>query len=127
MARGDSKAMIDLRPIPCGSMISSAPEILFRDRLLVMKVTGPNEVPEFHVNESPEILFQWKGKATIELWIDGKVVPVEIPEGHAFVIPARIPHRPVREAGTIGLVVESAEPGIGSRYIPVPAEAAAQP
>lgn len=110
--------MNPLLPIPCLAMASIEPEVLFRSGLLVMKVTGPNPVEEFHVNDSPEVLFQWKGAAEVELIQDGRVTRVVIGEGQAFVIPARVPHRPVREAGTIGLVVELVCDPSQSRYAP---------
>lgn len=106
------------RPIAFAPMATIAPETLFRDRLLVMKVTGPNPVPEFHVNASPEVLFQWKGAAAVELILEGEMVRVDIGEGQAFVIPAGVPHRPVRGAGTVGLVVEIDADPSHSRYVP---------
>ena len=37
---------------------------------------------------------------------DGKAVEVPIREGEMFLLPPRIPHNPVRDANTIGLVIE---------------------
>ena len=37
---------------------------------------------------------------------DGKMVEVPIKEGEMFLLPAKIPHSPVRSEGSIGLVIE---------------------
>jgi 3-hydroxyanthranilate 3,4-dioxygenase len=31
---------------------------------------------------------------------------IEVPEGHCFLLPARVPHSPRREANSVGLVIE---------------------
>ena len=41
---------------------------------------------------------------------DGVIKAVEIPEGAMFVVPANVPHNPVRKEGTIGIVIERKRP-----------------
>jgi len=37
---------------------------------------------------------------------DGKAVDVPIKEGEVFLLPAKVPHSPVRSEGSIGMVIE---------------------
>lgn len=111
--------------IPIIALAGVGPKILHQDDLLVLQVSGPNDKAEFHINGSPEVLYQVQGTAEIELLIDGRIVTIHVGEHELFVIPAKIPHRPIREAGTIGLVVERVDEGscLENRYVEIDRDA----
>ncbi len=73
---------------------------------IVMVVGGPNSRTDFHRNEGEELFFQIEGDIRVDLYINGKIVPMAIQEGDMFLVPSGVPHRPVRGAGTVGLVIE---------------------
>jgi len=78
---------------------------------IVMIVGGPNARKDYHFNESEELFYQLEGDVEVTLQIDGKAVKHEIKEGEIFLLPANIPHNPVRPANTVGLVVEKVRKG----------------
>ncbi|MBL0743387.1 3-hydroxyanthranilate 3,4-dioxygenase [Chryseolinea lacunae] len=73
---------------------------------IVMIVGGPNARKDFHFNETEELFYQLEGDITVTIQEDGKAVPLSIKAGDMFLLPARVPHQPVRPAGSIGLVIE---------------------
>lgn len=73
---------------------------------IVMIVAGPNARKDYHYNDTEELFYQIEGDITVGLQIDGKAEQVTIKEGEMFLLPAKIPHSPVRPEGTIGLVIE---------------------
>lgn len=73
---------------------------------IVMIVGGPNARKDFHFNETEELFYQLEGNITVTIQEDGKAVAVPINEGEMFLLPARVPHRPERPAGSVGLVIE---------------------
>ena len=73
---------------------------------IVMIVAGPNARKDYHYNETEELFFQVEGDIIVKTQQDGKLVEYEIKEGEMFLLPAKIPHSPVRSAGSIGLVIE---------------------
>jgi len=73
---------------------------------IVMIVAGPNERKDFHYNETEELFFQIEGEITVRIQEDGKAVDIPIKEGEMFLLPAKVPHSPIRPEGTIGLVIE---------------------
>ena len=73
---------------------------------IVMIVAGPNARKDYHYNETEELFFQLEGDITVYIQENGKKVEVPIKEGEMFLLPARIPHSPVRPKGSIGLVIE---------------------
>src|SRR3989338_3721221 len=80
--------------------------LMFKDQLKVMYVTGPNTRKDYHLEMGEELFFQVKGSMVVEAWEHGKRKSVEIKEGEVFVLPARVPHSPQRFANTLGLVIE---------------------
>lgn len=73
---------------------------------IVMVVGGPNARKDYHYNESEELFYQIEGDITVFAQIDGKKQEITIKEGEIFLLPANIPHNPVRPENTIGLVIE---------------------
>lgn len=77
---------------------------------IVMIVGGPNARKDYHFNETEELFYQLEGNINVRIQEDGKPVDVPIKEGEMFLLPARVPHRPERPAGSVGLVIECKRP-----------------
>lgn len=73
---------------------------------IVMIVGGPNARKDYHYNETEELFFQIKGDIIVKTQQNGKLVEYQINEGEMFLLPAKIPHSPIRTEGSIGLVIE---------------------
>ncbi len=73
---------------------------------IVMIVAGPNARKDYHYNETEELFYQLEGDINVRIQEDGKAVDVPIKAGEMFLLPARIPHSPMRSEGSIGLVIE---------------------
>lgn len=73
---------------------------------------GPNTRNDFHVNPTEELFYQLKGDIALRVQpLDGaKPYDIVIHEGDLFMLPRRVPHRPQRPAGTLGLIVEFPRP-----------------
>lgn len=84
--------------------------------LRVLIVTGPCSVQEYHVNSSPELLIQLSGAAAIKYVCDGRELECELEPGQIVCIPPGVPHLPIRSSGSIGIVVELANPSTAATY-----------
>jgi len=73
---------------------------------IVMIVAGPNARKDYHYNETEELFYQIEGNITVRIQEDGKAVDIPVNEGEMFLLPAKVPHSPMRSEGSIGLVVE---------------------
>lgn len=73
---------------------------------IIMVVGGPNVRKDYHYNETEEFFYQIKGDIVVRIQEDGKAVDVPIKEGEIFLLPAKVPHSPMRSEGSIGLVIE---------------------
>lgn len=73
---------------------------------IVMIVGGPNARKDYHYNETEELFYQLEGEITVKIQEDGKVVEVPIKAGDMYLHPAKVPHSPIRPAGSVGLVIE---------------------
>lgn len=73
---------------------------------IVMIVAGPNARKDYHYNETEELFYQIEGSITVRIQEDGQAVDIPINEGEMFLLPAKVPHSPMRSEGSIGLVVE---------------------
>ena len=83
------------------------------DDYIVMVVAGPNARKDYHFNETEEWFFQLEGHITVRIQEDGKPREVHLGPGDMFLCPAKTPHSPVREAGSVGLVLERKRAGRG--------------
>jgi len=77
---------------------------------IVMIVGGPNARKDYHFNETEELFYQLEGSIKVTIQEEGQPVEIIINEGEMFLLPARVPHRPERPAGTVGLVIECKRP-----------------
>ena len=73
---------------------------------IVMIVGGPNSRKDYHYNETEELFYQIKGNIIVKTQQNGSLVEYEINEGEMFLLPAKVPHSPVRTEGSVGLVIE---------------------
>ena len=73
---------------------------------IVMVVGGPNARKDYHYNETEELFYQIEGEILVKTQQKGKLVEIPIKAGEMFLLPAKIPHSPVRSEGSIGLVIE---------------------
>lgn len=73
---------------------------------IVMIVAGPNARKDYHYNETEELFYQLEGNITVYIQDEGEKIAMQLGPGDMFLLPAKTPHSPVREANSIGLVVE---------------------
>lgn len=73
---------------------------------IVMIVGGPNARKDFHYNEGEELFYQLEGEIQIAVQTDHGKEIMELGAGDMFLLPAKVPHSPIRTEGSIGLVIE---------------------
>jgi 3-hydroxyanthranilate 3,4-dioxygenase len=80
---------------------------IFREEdFMVTVVGGPNARTDYHVNPTEEFFFQLKGTVKVRIQHEGKPHDVVLPEGSIYLLPANVPHAPMRGPDTVGLIVE---------------------
>jgi 3-hydroxyanthranilate 3,4-dioxygenase len=73
---------------------------------IVMIVAGPNARKDYHYNETEELFYQLEGNITVYVQDEGIKKAMNLSAGDMFLLPAKVPHSPVRHENSIGLVVE---------------------
>ncbi len=83
-----------------------AKTIFRQDDFMITVVGGPNTRTDYHVNPTEEFFFQMKGTVKVRIQHQGKPHDVILPEGSIYLLPANVPHSPMRGPNTVGLIVE---------------------
>ena len=76
------------------------------DDYIVMVVSGPNSRKDYHVNQTEELFYQLEGHITIYVQENGQRKQVDLSAGDLFLLPANMPHSPLRHKDSLGLVIE---------------------
>ena len=84
-----------------------ANKVIWQDsEFICMVVHGPNARNDFHVDPGDEIFYQVRGDIRVDVMHEGQRQVNLIQEGDMLLVPAGVPHAPLRPADTWGLVVE---------------------
>ena len=70
-------------------------------------IRGPNARNDFHIDPGDEIFYQLEGAICVDvIQPDGTRKRNRLNQGDVLLVPAGVPHSPLRPAGSWGLVVE---------------------
>lgn len=76
------------------------------DDYIVMIVGGPNARKDYHYNETEELFYQLEGNIKVAVQTENGKEVLELGPGDMFLLPAKMPHSPIRTENSIGLVIE---------------------
>ncbi len=76
------------------------------DDYVIIVVGGPNDRPDFHINETEEFFYQLEGDMVLKIKDENGIRDVPIKEGEVLLLPGNTIHSPRRPANTVGMVVE---------------------
>ncbi|MDH4170875.1 MAG: 3-hydroxyanthranilate 3,4-dioxygenase [Acidimicrobiia bacterium] len=75
--------------------------------LIFMVIRGPNARNDFHIDPGDEIFYQLQGTIQVDVRNDdGDVESHLVHEGALLLVPAGVPHSPLRPAESWGVVIE---------------------
>jgi len=93
-------------------------QVIYKNKdFVVMIVGGPNSRKDFHINPTEELYYQLEGEMNLRIIQDGQPEDIRIRQGEMFLLPANIPHCPLRKARTVGMVIERQRPEGESDHI----------
>src|SRR5690242_919065 len=81
-------------------------EVFPQSEFIFQIIRGPNARSDFHVDPGDEIFYQLQGTIRVDVIEDGKRRQNVLHQGDVLLVPAGVPHSPLRPAGSWGLVVE---------------------
>ncbi|MGI9603740.1 MAG: 3-hydroxyanthranilate 3,4-dioxygenase [Acidimicrobiales bacterium] len=74
---------------------------------IFMVVRGPNARNDFHIDPGDEVFYQLEGTIQVDIRTDDGVTESHlVGAGELFLVPAGVPHSPLRPAGSWGVVIE---------------------
>ena len=74
---------------------------------MFMVVRGPNARNDFHIDPGDEIFYQLEGTIRVDIRTEAGATETHlVHEGELFLVPAGVPHSPMRPADTWGVVIE---------------------
>ncbi len=81
-------------------------EVFPESEFIFQIIRGPNARNDFHVDPGDEIFYQLKGTIRVDVMQEGQRKLNLLRQGDVLLVPAGVPHSPLRPAGSWGLVVE---------------------
>ncbi|HVA25853.1 MAG TPA: 3-hydroxyanthranilate 3,4-dioxygenase [Chloroflexota bacterium] len=81
-------------------------EVFPQSELIFQIIRGPNARNDFHIDPGDEIFYQLQGTIRVDVVEDGRRKQNVVHQGDVLLVPAGVPHSPLRPAGSWGLVVE---------------------
>lgn len=81
-------------------------EVFPQSDIIFQIIRGPNARNDFHIDPGDEIFYQLQGTIRVDVLEGGQRRQNVLRQGDVLLVPAGVPHSPLRTAGSWGLVVE---------------------